>query len=81
MCCILLQVDTCKMAKQTRSTVMAIKQPRLVYEYRKITEDERKYSVFEALRKARADVRLQGVREKRAKQKAEEEKDKKKPPR
>ncbi len=69
------------MAKQTRSTVMAIKQARLVYEYRKITEDERKYSVFEALRKARADIRLQGVREKRANQKAEEEKDKKKPAR
>ena len=69
------------MAKQLQKSVMAIKQPRLVYEYREITDEERKYSVFEALRKARADVRLQGVREKRAKQKAEEEKEKKKPPR
>lgn len=68
------------MAKQAKSTVMAIKQPRLTYEFREITNDERKYSVFEALRKGRADVRLQGVREKRAKQRAEEEKDKKKPP-
>ena len=59
------------MAKQTKSSVMAIRQPRLTYEYRAITDDERKYSAFEAFRKARADVRLQGVREKRAKQKAE----------
>ena len=35
---------------------------------RKIKEDEVKYSVFEALQKARADARLVGVREKRAKQ-------------
>ena len=68
------------MAKQSKSPIMRIRQPRLVYEFREITADERKHSVFETLRKARSDVRLQGVREKRAKQRAEEEKDKKKPP-
>ncbi len=67
------------MARQSKSAVLKIRQPRLVYEFREITADERKHSVFETLRKARSDVRLQGAREKRAKQKAEEEKDKKKP--
>lgn len=59
---------------------MPIRQPRKTYPFREITDEERKYSVFEALRKARADARLIGVREKRAKQKAEEERQQKKPP-
>ena len=67
------------MAKQLKGPLMPIRQPRIKYEFREITADERKESVFEALRKARADARLVGVREKRAKQKAEEEKQLKKP--
>ena len=59
---------------------MRIRQPRRVYEFRAISDDEKKYSVYEALRKARSDARLVGVREKRAKQKAEEERQQKKPP-
>ena len=59
---------------------MRIRQPRRVYEFRSISDDERKYSVYEALRKARSDARLVGVHEKRAKQKAEEERQQKKPP-
>ena len=47
--------------------------------FRAITENERKYSVFEAMRKAKVDARLVGVREKRARQKAEEAKQVKKP--
>ena len=47
---------------------------------RKITDEEKKYSVYEALRQAKADARLVGVREKRAKQREEEEKQSKKPP-
>ncbi len=57
---------------------MPIKQPVVKYEARAVTDDERKYSVFEAMRVARADAKLIGVREKRAKQKEEEAKMKKK---
>ena len=73
-----LQPETCKLATQLKGDVLPIKQLIPKYKARAITEDEKKYSVFEALRIARADARLVGVREKRAKQKAEEEKMKKK---
>ncbi|CAI8034711.1 60S ribosomal protein L13 [Geodia barretti] len=73
-----LQPEACKMAVQLRGPVMPIRQVRPVAQARAVTEDEKKYSVFEAMRQARADKRLLGVREKRARQKAEEEKTKKK---
>ena len=57
---------------------MPIRQPVTRLDARAITEDEKKYSVFEAMRVARADARLIGIREKRAKQKEEEAKMKKK---
>ena len=57
---------------------MAIKQPVVRYQARAVTDDEKKYSVFETMRVARADAKLVGVREKRAKQKEEEAKMKKK---
>ena len=57
---------------------MPIKQPKVEYEARAVTEDEKKYSVFEAMRVARADAKLIGVRERRAKRKEEEAKMKKK---
>ena len=57
---------------------MSIKQPVVTYKARAVTDDEKKYSVFEAMRVARADAKLVGVREKRAKQKEEEAKMKKK---
>ena len=57
---------------------MPIRQPEARLDARAITEDEKKYSVFEAMRIARADARLIGIREKRAKQKEEEAKMKKK---
>ena len=72
------QAETCKLAAQLKGAVMPIKQPVVKYEARAITDDERKYSVFEAMRVARADAKLVGVREKRAKQKEEEAKMKKK---
>ena len=53
---------------------MPIRQPTLRLRAREVTEDEKKYSVFEAMRVARADAKLIGVREKRAKQKEEEAK-------
>ena len=48
------------------------------YKAREVTADEKKYSVFEAMRVARADKRLVGIRERRAIRKAEEAKMKKK---
>lgn len=58
--------------------VMPIRQPVTRLDARAITEDEKKYSVYEAMRVARADAKLIGVREKRAKQKEEDAKMKKK---
>ena len=57
---------------------MPIRQPRTRVDARAVTEDEKKFSVYEAMRVARADAKLIGVREKRAKQKEEEAKMKKK---
>ena len=66
------------MATQLKGPVLPIKRQVLRYKARAITDDERKYSVYDAMRVARADAKLVGVREKRAKQKAEEDKMKKK---
>lgn len=74
----LLQAEACKLATQLKGDVMPIRQPRTRVEARAITEDEKKFSVYEAMRVARADAKLVGVREKRAKQKEEEAKMKKK---
>lgn len=57
---------------------MPIQQPVARLEARAITDDEKKYSVYEAMRVARADAKLIGIREKRAKQKEEDAKMKKK---
>ena len=67
------------MATQFKGQLMPIKHESRRPAPRKIKEEEVKYSVFEALQKARADARLVGVREKRAKQREEEEKQLKKP--
>ena len=66
------------MATQLKGDVMPVQQPFYRLRARAVTDDEKKYSVFQAMRVARADAKLIGVREKRAKQKAEEEKMKKK---
>ena len=57
---------------------MPVQQPVVRVDARAVTDDERKYSVFEAMRVARADAKLIGVREKRVKRKEEEAKMKKK---
>ena len=62
-----------KMAKQLKGVVMPISQMSRPEKARKITAEEKKFSVFTALRQARAGSRLVGYREKKAKQKAEEE--------
>ena len=66
------------MAVQLKGPVIPIRRPHPTAQARAVTEDEKKYSVFEAMRQARSDKRMLGVREKRARQKAEEEKMKKK---
>jgi large subunit ribosomal protein L13e len=43
---------------------------------RQITDEERKFSSFSMLRKVRADTAMWGIREKKAKEKAEAEKNK-----
>ena len=66
------------MAAQLKGELMPIRQQFVKEKARAVTEDEKKYSVFETMRVARADAKLVGVREKRAKQKEEEAKMKKK---
>ncbi len=73
-----MQAETCKMATQLKGPVLPIKRQTMRIKARAITEDEKKYSVFSALRMARADAKLVGIREKKAKKKAEDEKMKKK---
>lgn len=52
---------------------MPIQQTKPVSKARAITEDEKKISVFRAMRVARANARLVGIRQKRLKEKAEAE--------
>lgn len=65
------------MATQLKGVVLPIRRPVRRLKARPITDDEKKYSVYEAMRIARADAKLCGIREKKAKQKAEESKMKK----
>ncbi|KAJ4448567.1 large ribosomal subunit protein eL13 [Periplaneta americana] len=60
-----------KMATQLKTTVMPIKQPAVRPRSRKVTEEEKKFSAFATLRKARTDARLVGIRAKRLKDAAE----------
>nr|AAX48845.1 L13 [Suberites domuncula] len=70
--------DACKMATQLSGTILPIRRQVMRQKARAVTADEKKYSVFETMRVARIDKKLIGIREKRAKQKAEEDKMKKK---
>uniref|UniRef100_A0A0A9ZHR3 60S ribosomal protein L13 n=1 Tax=Lygus hesperus TaxID=30085 RepID=A0A0A9ZHR3_LYGHE len=69
-----------KVATQQPLPVMPIKQPVIKFKARVITDDEKKYSAFTALRKGRADQRLVGIRAKRAKEAAENAEDPSKAP-
>ncbi|KAK3086089.1 hypothetical protein FSP39_013387 [Pinctada imbricata] len=62
-----------KLATQLTGRVMPVTQVFKPEKARKITADEQKFSAFTAIRQARANKRLQGYREKKAKEKAEEE--------
>ena len=59
-----------------RADVLAIKQQVKRLKPRKITDAEKKFSAFAMLRKVRADKAMWGIREKKAKEKAEAEKNK-----
>ncbi|EDO41580.1 predicted protein [Nematostella vectensis] len=65
-------------AVQLQGPVMPIPQESVPIKARPITEDEKKFSVFKTMRIERANARLIGIREKRAKEKAEAEAMKKK---
>jgi len=65
------------MATQLKGEILPIRQPVQRLKARAVTDEEKKYSVYEAMRVARIDAKLVGVREKKAKQKAEEAKMKK----
>ena len=66
------------MATQLKQLPLPIKQAPVRCEAQAITDADRKRSVYCAMRVARADAKLVGVREKRARLKAEEDKMKKK---
>jgi large subunit ribosomal protein L13e len=64
------------LATQLRTEVLPIRQPVQRFKARKITDEERKFSAHAMLRKVRADTAMWGIREKKAKEKAEAEKNK-----
>ena len=66
------QAEAIKMATQLKGEVLPIRRPVSRVKARALTEAEKKYSVFGALRVARSDARLVGKREKAAKQKTED---------
>ena len=65
-------------AVQLQGAVMPIQPSRLPIKARKITDEEKNTSVFRSMRIARANARLVGIREKRAKEQAEQDAIKKK---
>merc|ERR1712226_231906 len=68
-----------KLATQLKGPVMPIRQVFKPEKARKITEDEKKFNPFVALRCARANKRLAGYRDKKAKEKAAERENAPKP--
>lgn len=59
-----------------KKEVLPIRQLTRKEKARAITDKERKFGSFNMLRKVRADARMWGIREKKAKEKAEAEKNK-----
>ena len=70
--------DEVKLATQLKSRIMPVKQRAPREKARPINDADQKFQAFQALRMARADARLIGQREKKAKQAAEDEKKPKK---
>ncbi|CAF1636287.1 unnamed protein product, partial [Didymodactylos carnosus] len=63
---------------QMKTKVMPVKTSYIREKPRPIDDDDKKFKVFQSLRMARADAKLVGIREKKAKQAAEDEKKPKK---
>jgi len=64
-----------KVAAQLKGPLMPVRQPSKKEKARVPTEEEKKFQAFQALRKARTDARLVGIRAKRAKEAAENPED------
>jgi len=60
-----------KVATQLKGKLMPIVKSEPAMEFRKITEEEKHFSAFHTLRRARVDARLVGIRAKRARENAE----------
>ncbi|VDP15170.1 unnamed protein product [Onchocerca flexuosa] len=67
-----LQADELKLATQLRGVVLPIKQVVRREKAREVTEEEKKFKVYCHLRRLRADKRLKGTRDKKAREVAEE---------
>jgi len=65
-----------KLATQLKTDVLPVRQRIKKDKARKITDAEKKFKAFSMLRKVRVDANLWGVREKKAKERAEAEKNK-----
>lgn len=76
--CLKFQPAELSNAVQLQGEVMPIQQSRQPIKARKITDEEKNTSVFRSMRIARANARLIGIREKRAREKAEQDALKKK---
>lgn len=63
------------MAAQFKGPLMPIRQPAKKEKARVPTEEEKNFEAFTAIRKARSDARLVGIRAKRAKEAAENPED------
>lgn len=65
-------VEECKLASQVKGKILPVRhQAQSKTKSKVVTEEDKKHSCFIALRKARADARLVGIRAKRAKDAAE----------
>lgn len=69
---LILQADEQKLATQLRGVILPIKQVVRREKARKITEEEKKFKVYCHLRRLRADKRLKGARDKKAREATEE---------
>ncbi|XP_053660219.1 60S ribosomal protein L13 [Anopheles marshallii] len=65
--------DECKMAKQLKRSVMPIRNARPKVTLEPITEEQKKFSAYQALHQARLTARFFGVRAKKAREAAENE--------
>uniref|UniRef100_A0A1B0GPK0 Large ribosomal subunit protein eL13 n=1 Tax=Phlebotomus papatasi TaxID=29031 RepID=A0A1B0GPK0_PHLPP len=60
--------EACKLATQVKGKVMPIRNPKPTVTVGTITPQEKKFSAFKTLKKARSDARLVGIRAKKARE-------------